>query len=42
MALDQYDVLLFLITKYFSTLILYASLMSLPMLFRSKSWGVFV
>ena len=39
---DQYVVLLFFITKYFALLILYASLMSLPMLSRSKSWGMFV
>ena len=40
--LDQYVVPLFFITKYFAPLILYASLMSLPVLSRSKSWGMFV
>ena len=41
-VLDQYVVPLFFITKYFAPLSLYASPMSSPMLFKSKSWGMFV
>ena len=38
-VLDQYAMPLLFMTKYFAPLILYASLVSLPM---SKLWGTFV
>ena len=41
-VLDQYAVLLLFTTKYFAPLILYASLISSPMLFKSRLWGMFV
>ena len=41
-ASDQYAVPSLFITMYFAPLILYASLISWPMLSRSRSWGIFV
>ena len=41
-ASDQYAVPSLFITMYFAPLILYAALISRPMLSRSRSWGVFV